>query len=614
MDLQSTNPNEHGRNEQIVSQFLLKTLHIVLDSRIPSIRPTGRRGNLSLGSQVKKSDKWFNLALGERPTALDSLNFWHRNLMEPMIIDIILVQEMPATDLGRNECTTSGYGVLVETLVERWVVQYESARTSHQLSESSAPYKKTYKKSIILLRSLYTMMRLLPAYRAYRKLSISSKACDFDVNYKVSSFSAPLTRAEEQAMKQYSFFPVEAQNGRLSISVKYRESLADFNLETSTSFPPEIITDYVGSPATDPFRAFPMMDKGVHATSFPAREMQSPTSAPPQRPHSWTSGLSRGAPFTHNQSFGSPPAHRSSTGRYDLSSSPTDVYGQRTQNYRPPAHHTGTSFDDYQLSPPFSPSPSPSPPTYLSGGNYMQSRLRSETAPVSIPNPMMIRSPRYLSPNLSDPNRHSLPPPSPRNSRYELSSHESPSGIRSLKKSEMSKVGDLSSGSGSANQYSSHKVSRDNKDDSGRFSGLLSSSGSPRVGFSRSSSRLSLQDELDDIDFSCPFIVDDVDTCDSPVSQSVGGKQGRELSSHAKKSQDAAVGALVRMLRTAPPLRQDSGCYSLNDGLEGEFNTASGFFIARKTSDALEELKAYRDIKDLILSKSGTGLVSKEEV
>lgn len=155
----------------------------------------------------------------------------------------------------------------------------------------------------------------------------------------------------------------------------------------------------------------------------------------------------------HNQS---PPAHRSSSGRYDLSSSPTtsDIYGQRN---RPPTHPT---FDDYQLSPPFSPSPSPSPPTYLSGGNYMQSRLRSETAPVSIPNPMIARTPRYLSPNLSDPNRHSLPPPSPRSTRYELSSHESPSGIRSFKKSEMSRIGDLSSGSGSgsANNYSSHKV------------------------------------------------------------------------------------------------------------------------------------------------------------
>jgi hypothetical protein len=44
---------------------------------------------------------------------------------------------------------------------------------------------------------------------------------------------------------------------------------------------------------------------------------------------------------------------------------------------------------------------------------------------------------------------------------------------------------------------------------------LLSSSGSPRIGFSRSSSRLSFQDDLEDDDFSCPFDVDDVDTSDS---------------------------------------------------------------------------------------------------
>ena len=56
---------------------------------------------------------------------------------------------------------------------------------------------------------------------------------------------------------------------------------------------------------------------------------------------------------------------------------------------------------------------------------------------------------------------------------------------------------------------------KDSKDDSGRFSGLLSSSGSPRIDFSRSSSRLSFQDDLDDGDFSCPFDVDDVDTSDS---------------------------------------------------------------------------------------------------
>lgn len=52
---------------------------------------------------------------------------------------------------------------------------------------------------------------------------------------------------------------------------------------------------------------------------------------------------------------------------------------------------------------------------------------------------------------------------------------------------------------------------------------MFSSSGSPRFGFSRSSSRLSIQDYLEDGDFSCPFAftVDDVDTADSQTRYSI---------------------------------------------------------------------------------------------
>ncbi|KAL8095594.1 hypothetical protein AgCh_036856 [Apium graveolens] len=493
---------DHGRFEQILSQFLLKSLHMILDSRVPSIHPYNRKND-----QVKKSDKWFSLVLGDRPAALDNLSFWHRNLMDPMIIDIILVQDVP------NYLPQPSLREQEETVIERWVVQFESVRTATpQGGDSSAAYKKTYKKLIILLRSLFSMMRLLPAHRAFRKLCSSSKSCDYDINYKVSSFSAPFSRSEEELMKRYSFSPVEAHQGCFSISVTYRESLSDFNLETSALFPPQIISDYVGSPATDPLRAFPSAGTGVCATSVPSRGILS-TSTHSERPHSWTSGIHRGVSLPHNQPFGgSPPIYYSSGGQNDFSSSPTDIYGHRIPNYRLPNHYKNNSFDAYQLSPPFSPSTSPSPPTHLTGGTFMQSRLRSESSPVSIPHPMLGRSPRYLSPNLSDTSRHSLPPLSPRNAKHDSSSQESPSGMRSLRKLDLSRAGELNSGIPIS--YTGQKLSGDNKDDSGRFSSLLSSSGSPRIGFSRSSSRISFQDDLDDCDFSCPFIVDDVDTSD----------------------------------------------------------------------------------------------------
>ncbi|KAL3837991.1 hypothetical protein ACJIZ3_022582 [Penstemon smallii] len=601
MDLHSYPQGEHGRFEQILNQFLLKSLHIILDSRVPANRPSSRNG------EVKKSDKWFNLALGDRPAAMDSLSFWNRSLMEPMIIDIILVQESPNYSPDHVSSSSEMY---TETVVERWTVQYEYQR-SMAPQTGDASYKKTYKKSIILLRSVYSMLRLLPAYKAFRKLQSLNRNCDFDINYKVCSFSSPFSRTEEESMKKYSFIPVDAQQGRLLVSVIYRKDLSDFNLDSFVSCPPEIIIDYVGSPLTEPMREFPSTssEKGARATSFPIRGKQS-TPSPFQRPHSWTSGLHRDLSSLPNKPFsGSPPLNRSP---YEYSTSPTDIYIHKSQNQRSPSNQR-TTFDDL-LSPPFSPSPSPSPPTYISGG--IPGRLRSETAPMSIPHPMMGRSPRYLSPNLSDPNRHSLPPLSPRNLKFDPSSHESPSGIRLMRKSDSLRSGDLSSGS----INSSQKVSRDAKEDSGRFSSLLSSSSSPRVGFSRSSSRLSFQEDFGDLDFSCPFIVDDVDPPDNQSSQNLDGRNSSEVSSQAssttKKSQDAAVGALVHMLKTAPPLRQDS-IYNTSQSskidFDGEVGAVSDFFKPRKTSDALEELKVYKEMKDLLLSRSASHMASKEK-
>ncbi|KAK6135175.1 hypothetical protein DH2020_031071 [Rehmannia glutinosa] len=549
MDLHGYPQAEHGRFEQILNQFLLKSLHIILDSRVPANRPSSR------GGEIKKSDKWFNLALGDRPAAMDSLSFWNRSLMEPMIIDIILVQESP---------NSSSTDMFTETVVERWIVQYDSQRSlAPQIGDAS--YKKTYKKSIILLRSVYSTLRLLPAYKAFRKQSSSKQNCNFEINYKICSFSSPFSREEEESMKKYSFTPVDAQQGRLSVSVIYREDLSDFNLDAFVSCPLEIITDYVGSLLTDPMRAFPSTSsEKSRPTSFPIRGKQSNSSSPFQRPHSWTSGIHRDVSTQQSQPFsGSPPLYRS--------------------------------------------------PSF--------SRLRSETAPMSIPHPMMARSPRYLSPNLSDPSRHSLPPLSPRNTKYDPSSHESSSGIRSVRRHDSLRAGELSNTPINVSQ----KLSRDAKEDSGRFSSLLSSSSSPRVGFSRSSSRLSFQDDFGDSDFSCPFIVDDVDPPDSqtsfllPHSLNLDGRNSSDVSSQtsstAKKSQDAAVGALVHMLRTAPPLRKDSSYYTSHSSkieIEGEVGAASEFFKPRKTSDALEELKVYKEMKDILLSKSGARVAGKE--
>ncbi|ERN08199.1 hypothetical protein AMTR_s00018p00189350 [Amborella trichopoda] len=85
-----------------------------------------------------------------------------------------------------------------------------------------------------------------------------------------------------------------------------------------------------------------------------------------------------------------------------------------------------------------------------------------------------------------------------------------------------------------------------------------------------------------------------------------------------RKSQDAAVGALVHMLRTAPPLRQDSSYFSHSSRTDSGTGTFSGtgggssFFTSRKTSEALDELQTYREMKNLLLAQSRTQSVTLE--
>ncbi|KAL2921569.1 Autophagy-related protein 13a, partial [Bienertia sinuspersici] len=449
---------------------------------IPSLKPQDHSGDLQLNSKAKKTDKWFNLALGERPASLEKLQFWHRNLMDPMVIDVIVIRrDSSGNDLYYEQMFDGG---AVETVIERWVVQYENHKTMPvQTSDISLLYKKMYQRSIILFRCLCSMMRHLPAYRIFKQLSSLSQPSDIDLIYKVSSFRDPFSREEEKMMEHYSFNPVEAVNGRLCASVTYRANLSEFSLESSTAFPPVIIADYVGSPAIDPMRAFPSIEKVSNPVSFSSRGTRNANSMPNQRPHSWSSGIHKGAANMQNYPLnGSPPVHRGSFAPIDDLSSPTYIQGQRIQQYRMLGGHQKTNSYDETLSPPFSPSSSPSSPAYLLRQSSTQSRLRPESAPVAIPHPMLNRSPRYLSPNCLT------------------------QGVQKVR---------CITAWGVVFWDDKSLVSRDSKDESGRFSGLLSSGSSPHKAFSRSSSRLSYQDELDVCDFSCPFDVDDVDTSDS---------------------------------------------------------------------------------------------------
>lgn len=601
--------SEPAKIEQIITEFFAKSLHIVLESRCPYVSSRNYSGeqvmsspssSSSSSSSIRPRDKWFNLALRECPAALENIDFWRQSSIEPMVVDVILVQRLshwdplscsPKRGLIRNlsgkeqglKHWNAENDEIREKIIERWVLKYETRKGGRECSSgskrsSTISSHTLYKKSILILRSLYAMVRLLPAYKLFRDLNSSCQIPSFNLAHRVSSFVEPFTRREESEMQHFAFTPVETFCGRLSLSVSYNSSISDVGSESSTPMTPRFIADYVGSPLADPLKRLP-------------------STSPFERRHSWSYDLSRASP---------PSAFPSPSPTY--SDSRASIYKSISNRLPPtssPHHKNNTNLDEYWPSPIFSPSPSPSPPACLSGSNICKAFLRSESAPVSISQSKLSNAP---SMNIKQNLPHSPPL---KGTRSIVSRTERNSGL-------------VQTSSAADKLFSVGKIETE------RHTGVkVSSSNSPQKSFSRSSSRLSFQYDFDDIEFCGPFVVeDDGMTNPSSRSDSFDQKGSRcepldpEELLQAKRSKNADVGALVHMLKKAPPLGQAiSNSRDLTEAsshvneisqMHGAQGTTSltlvstGLVLPKTTADALEELREYREIKDSLLMQGAS--------
>lgn len=593
----AVNPHsEPAKMEQIITEFFAKSLHIILESRCPYVSSRNYSGeqilhspssSASSSSSTRPRDKWFNLALRDCPAALENIDFWRQSNLEPMVVDVVLVQRPLNWDysssstrvaLERNLSSKDRFPFIwksdsdefgsdgkTEKVIERWVVQYESKKNcketcSSSKRSSSISSHALYKKSILLLRSLYATVRLLPAYKIFREINSSGQIRSFNLIHRVSSSVEPLIRSHEAEMQQFMFTPVETSCGKLHISLLYLPSISDTTSESSTPMSPQFIPDYVGSPLADPLKRLP-------SVPMPQYSPSPSSSSPFARRHSWSYDTSRASPPSQLPSP-SPPYSESRT------------LNSKFGNHRPPTSSRYPSseiaqvhnkdmgyYDEYVPSPNFSPSSSPSPPMYLQGSNMLKVLLRSDSAPVYIPTSRLGDAP--LSSNKSI-----LPfSPPPKGTR--------PSTLQ---------------GATTPNKVSTrpHGVK-------------ISSNSSPH-------SRLSFEDSYDDFEFSGPFVVDDDELIDH------GSRPGSsDRSGNLGTPNERAVGALVQMLKKAPPLQQDlsrsqnvckpsrpeNQIQDLPPVAAASNMAASRGSGVKTTSDALEELKVYMDMKQLLLSQSG---------
>ncbi|GJN28234.1 hypothetical protein PR202_gb16336 [Eleusine coracana subsp. coracana] len=454
--------------EQVITEFFAKTLHIILESRSPYdssrnfTRPSPPSSPLS-GSQPR--DRWFNLALRDCPAALENFDLWRQSNLEPLVIDIVLLQ--------RDNTKINSTGD--DRIIERWVIKYETiesgngssncSRSSGKKSRSSSAedhnlYRRTYNGSTVLLRSLYLLVRLLPAHNLFQELNSSGRIRPLSLSHKISSFVEPFTRAEDAEMKHYSFSPIKTLFGCLSLSVSYVPVLeAVAAPEPSTPLSTELIMDYVGSPKTDFLRKL---------SSLPSDGIAAPCVLVTRR-HSWSTEHGTGP----SASSSPRPMNRETHGCLQprmLMHDNSQTGCTHSQNTPSAGKKILVSEECYPL-PSLSPSPSHSP----SPSSPRNPLLRYESAPLVIPTMRVEGGCSKLPPS---PGRKDKLQCSSQNENLANSPNDKSRVMRDLVR-----LGEFQ------NDKSLRKVLSFGKDDLGYFHGLK---------LTRTSSKLFIMDEVDE--------------------------------------------------------------------------------------------------------------------
>ncbi|KAK5834966.1 hypothetical protein PVK06_010648 [Gossypium arboreum] len=162
---------------------------------------------------VRPRDKWFNLALRECPSALKNFDLCRQSNFEPVMIDVNLEQKpldwdpvtfSPKSDLVKHSSSKdknsffwnsdkkeSGCKAKGEKVIESWFVQHESRKgrdcSSGSRRSSYNNLSALFKKLILMLRSLYVTVRLLPVCKIFRDLNSSGQIRAFKLVPRVSS-------------------------------------------------------------------------------------------------------------------------------------------------------------------------------------------------------------------------------------------------------------------------------------------------------------------------------------------------------------------------------------------------------------------------------------------
>ncbi|ETW04724.1 hypothetical protein, variant [Aphanomyces invadans] len=291
------------KTDQVVLEFLYKTVEVVLLSRAYFQPTTPRRAR-------------FNLDIQELPHVRDLMRPCRDNVNEPVVLVI-------AMD-----------GVLLE----RWQISYTTGVQTHSPLDVINQLREVCRRIGILLRSVYCLARILPAFPVGDRLKTQQEDLGHPVvglQYALaSSTDAPLPWDFEpdQPKQRYSFVPIDTPFGTLQLSVLYRMHNDDLLavIQRMTRLPATSPQEQHAQYADDdhPHASLQMsstLTRAIIQDYVPTSANTTPTSSPLLQPSVAPSAVTNLTPLT------APPASPM------LRSSPMRIVQEVTD------HHTTTS-------------------------------------------------------------------------------------------------------------------------------------------------------------------------------------------------------------------------------------------------------------------------------
>ncbi|KAJ8659315.1 hypothetical protein O0I10_005030 [Lichtheimia ornata] len=383
--------------DNVIKHFYIKTAHIIIQSRLaPADKHRRRPGS----SRRSRFNKWFNITTEEYPERLrHDLRYWYTRALgsaliepPPLMIDVYLDVPYLPTDVEDDDrqFMLDRYPLFLDDdrrriILERWILTLSNDRPAH----SSRSINNVYKRAILHFRSLYSFVRLLPAYSMKRHIVEGAgghqqpSSSSLGIGYRLSSTDMPrqdevdlgdtLLSEDMDAVEEHTLNNLQTPLGTFNIQVRYRKH-ANFHIQEQDSsarfidldqqyFMPTITKFAKRSPPLPPWpNASPSpppppssSSTTRHSSTSPDERHQRPSSLPPPSstavvippppPPSRVSDRPHTAPFKSPSSLSS--SSNVSIPSTMTSSRPTVSFSSSFEKYRysqsaPPLHPNST--------------------------------------------------------------------------------------------------------------------------------------------------------------------------------------------------------------------------------------------------------------------------------